>query len=253
MKRIIPFLVIFNCISIFAQREIQPEFGALLYTSQKGYYDSKKTNQNSNKELILSNNSYYGFKINIGSRFILRKKSISLNFQYQYLENNGAGFKGNRISLKSNLIGIGGSLRLLELNRVRLFFQTAFLTEISTNYMNNYLVNRYFTPADYLPYQLEDGYVFTNLYKGTPLITNFSIGCNVKIVSGLSFDATFGYGIRLLRSQHAILNPNSNTPKGHVQVQSINSPYLVPFHMLDFQAGLSYTFSMKKKTKLDGL
>ena len=84
--RLLISLFFFNSALNFAQTEIQPEIGALVYTSRKGYYDSGKTHDLGNGRMVLSNNSYSGIKLKFGARFLFNDKSFSLNTQYQFLE-----------------------------------------------------------------------------------------------------------------------------------------------------------------------
>ena len=88
MKRIISFLIFFNCISIFAQREIQPEFAALIYTSRQEFYTGKTTWENPNDKLVSCFDIFYGFKLKFGPRFLSTNKSVSVNLQYQFLQHN---------------------------------------------------------------------------------------------------------------------------------------------------------------------
>ncbi|MDD2983803.1 MAG: hypothetical protein PHQ74_10485 [Crocinitomicaceae bacterium] len=252
MKRIIPFLVIFNCISIFAQREIQPEFAALIYTSRQEFYTGKTTWENPNDKLVSCFDIFYGFKLKFGPRFLSTNKSVSVNLQYQFLQHNNKGYFGNPIVLKSNLLGIGADLRLFEQKRVRLFFQVAFLTEIQSNYIDDFLRSGSYSPTDFPPQQFFGDYVHTNIYRGTPFVGNLSLGCNVKILSGLNLNLSFGYGMRIIKCQRAELTfIKDQTFQVQTKIKNINDEYFVPFHMLDFEAGLSYTFSMNKKSKAE--
>ncbi|MDD2983802.1 MAG: hypothetical protein PHQ74_10480 [Crocinitomicaceae bacterium] len=252
MKRIISFLIFFNCISIFAQREIQPEFGALIYTSRERYYNTKYTHDYSNYKKVWTNNYPYGFKLKFGPRFLSTNKSVSVNLQYQFLKINDSGYFGNPIALKSNLLGVGADLRLFEQKRVRLFFQVALLTEIQSNYIDAFLSSGSYSPTDFPPQHFFGDYVHTNIYRGTPFVGNLSLGCNVKILHGLNLNLSFGYGMRMIKCQRAELTfIKDQSFQVQTKIKNVYDEYSVPFHMLDFQAGLSYTFSMKKKSKAE--
>lgn len=260
MKRIISFLIFFNYLFVFSQGEIQPEIGFSGNGAAFGFYNTNKVHDWSVQEIhsnpYNSGNGYVGFISKIGSRFIFGNKSFLVSLQYQWFKTGGES--QDQTKLTSNLLGLGTEIRFFEKNKVKLLLNVQLMSEVSSGYRNNYLRKQNYRPIKHyhvLPISNYSGEkVETNIYKGTPFIGNFLIGCNVKIVNELSFNFSVGYGLRVLRSQLANLTyiyaVSLTEP---TKEENIDKPYLVPFHMLDFQAGLSYTFSMKKKSKTEEL
>ena len=250
LKLLLYSIVISGYSCCFAQREIQPEIGGLVYTSQKGYYERSRAQQHSGEKIILSDNTYSGLNLRLGARFLYGNKSALVNLQYQFLQNNGFGRNDADVSLRSKFMGVGGDFRLFEQKRVGLFFQMALLTEVSTNYKDQYLEDGSYRPRSYAAHDFYNDYAYRNIYKGTPFIGNLSLGCNVRIMYGLSLNLSFGYGLRILRSQLVKLDFNTYQQTGiPTKITDVNDSYLIPFHMMDLQAGLSYSFSFKKNEK----
>ncbi len=229
---------------------VQPEIGTSIYTSNFGLYNVKRTREDEkgkSRGLRLSNSSYYGLRAYAGARFLANNRSLSLNFEYQYLEDGGSGLEGSRIVLKSNQVGLGAEFRMFEQNKVRLFFKMTTLTEVSSNFINSYLKLGTYEPTDF---DLNEKYIehpIINIYKGTPLINTLSIGSNIKIIKGLNLNFAIDYSMKLLRIEQGSMSFQSNKITGLFR-DTLN---LIPFHMFGFQAGLNYEFPVKKKPKME--
>ncbi len=258
MKLLISFLMFFSCATMYAQQEIQPEIGFSGNAAAFGFYNTNRVHDWSNQEIhsnpYNSGNGYIGFNSRLGFRQQLSNKSLYFCGQYQWIRNGD--IHENKPNFTSNLLGISAELRLFEKSNVRLFFNIQLMSEVYSEYRDSYLRKQDYSPiSNYYVLPLSShSYekVKTNVYKGTPFLGNFLIGLNVRIIDELSFNFSAGYGMRMLKSQLASLTYVYNVSLSEpTEQENINSSYLVPFHMLDFQTGLSYTFSMNKKLKTE--
>lgn len=264
MKVFLSFFIVSICFSHKAQRKIQPEIGFSGTAATLGFYNPDKVHDfspyESHAKMYGSGNGYVGFNANAGSRFLLKNISVFAFAHYQWLSTDFCYISpyGERDFLASNLLGIGTGVRFFEKSKVRLFFNAQILSEIYSKYKGRYLNLKSYRPDSFLYVDPNlptyEKSAKRNIYEGTPLIGDFLVGCNVKIVDELSLNFSVGYGIRILKSQYTYLyfdtDVSTTVP---VSTQHIDKPYNVVFHMLDFQLGLSYAFSLKKKKESRGL
>ena len=258
MKVFLSFFIISICFFYKAQRKIQLEIGFSGTAAAFGFYNPDKVHDfspyESHAKMYESGNGYVGFNANAGSRFSLKNMSVFVFANYQWLSTDFSYISshGERDFLASNLLGVGTGVRFFEKSRVRLFFNAQILSEVYSDYKGKYLNIKSYRPnssfyvAPNLPTYEKS--IKRNIYEGTPLIGDFLVGCNVKIVDELSLNISVGYGIRILKSQYTYLYFNTDVSTTvPVATQHIDKPYNVVFHMVDFQLGLSYAFSFKKK------
>ncbi|MBN9293186.1 MAG: hypothetical protein J0G96_04315 [Flavobacteriia bacterium] len=258
-KLFLSFFIIFVCFSYKAQIKVQPEIGFSGTAAAFGFYNPDKVHDfspyESHSKMYGSENGYVGLNANAGSRFLLKNMSIFIYAHYQWLRaRTYSKYFDETAILASNLLGIGTGVRFFEKSKIRLFFNAQILSEVYSEYKDKYLSIRNYRPS--ISFHVDPGApayeksLKRNIYKGTPLISDFLVGCNVKIVDELSLNFSVGYGIRVLKSQYAYLHFNTDiSTTVPVATQYIDKPYNVVFHMVDFQLGLSYAFSFKKKEK----
>lgn len=256
LKNLLFLLVIlFNFTFNFAQREIQPELGFSGTTALFGYFMGRYHDISSgviDRRITNSKNGYIGFNTRVGARIQMNDKSLLLAGQYQWISTQD-DFNRKEI-FTSNLLGINAEFRFFDKNKVRLFLNAQILSEIYSAYKGKYLQENTYRPISqypFSPYTNQTTQTFrTNVYQGTPLIGNFSIGANAKIINQLSLNFSVGYGLRILKSQEAILTyVESISLTEPTSTYLMRKPNHLMFHMLNVELGLSYAFSTSKKDK----
>lgn len=197
-----------------------------------------------NTRYYRSNTPYQIFCLKGGIAFQKKRYSLEFKGTFQHLI-----CKGEQI-MKSNFIGISITNRFRENKIVRPLIIVELSTEINTNYVDDYLDERFYSPIKFSSPSSLPWYFNVNLYKSTPFIGNLLMGCNFKLYKGLSMNVVLGYGIRVIKLQYAHLEYVYNSAEIPDKIHTINKPYTLGFNMFVVQTGLNYTFSFKKKDKI---
>ncbi len=155
-----------------------------------------------------------------------------------------------KISLASYLLGLNFECRFLNNTVIRPLLALSITSEIATNYKGKYLHDLYYDPANYYVNTHKIEYVTANLYLGTPLVIHSFLGFNLNASKKVSLNFLIGYGCRVLKGRKVLhtFDPNFSKSKP-IKTEVTGKVFSAPFHMIDLQFGLSYTFSFKKKDK----
>ncbi|MDD2983801.1 MAG: hypothetical protein PHQ74_10475 [Crocinitomicaceae bacterium] len=256
---LISCLFLINNLFVFAQKEIQPEIGFSGNGSFFGNYVFKDYNNVSgamHRKLYYSRHMYLGFNTRIGGRIKYQNMSFLFSGTYHKVNSRDDIYSGFIFS--SDLLGIDTELRLFEKSAFRLFFNLQLMSEVYSKYKNGYLELEEYVPVKkyyfYPTSSNSTGTVRTNIYRGTPFLSNVLIGCNLQLIESMSLNVSAGYGLKVLRTQEATLlfdkSVSLSEPKSIILEKQ---PYFVTFHMFNVQVGLNYVFSMKKRSKTEHL
>lgn len=258
MKKLIFIIVIITVFpwnTVIAQWEVQPAIGISHNWSLFGIYKTDKvasiTNYHYNSSYYVTSVPYQITNINGGINLVHQDYNLSIRFGYQYFvckQQVSINFSEKvRETMKGNLIGLIISNKFRETKVVRPFFSIELSTEIGTNYKEKYLgaenynIDKYITTASYIWNKN------INYYQSTPFIGNLLVGCDFRLYKGLSVNAAFGYGLRILKAQYGTLYYYPSVQNKPATEIKIGNPYTLGFNMLTLQLGLSYAFDIHKK------
>ena len=218
-------------------------FSVVLCFSQEKYKMIAEISNTSSLNIMPTFNSYSGTNISAGSQIETKKGNFNIMGTYQFSGNYG---RGAVFSLQSHLLGIVFQYRILSnKHRFSPFFEIKGLTEVGTNYRDRYMSIDYWFPRIY-PEEFSKLSYFSRFYAGTPFVGNLLLGCDIRLVHDLHLNISAGYGLRVMLARYAVWPKSYVLSKEQIHEHSVKTRN---FHMLDFQLGLSYAFSLKKKTK----
>ncbi|MBW7869361.1 MAG: hypothetical protein H3C31_13680, partial [Brumimicrobium sp.] len=209
MKQLLLLLTFTSSFIALSQEKLQ------MITSISGFLE-KELGMISNE----GNQVYGGGGLHSGLRFIQDKGMLDAVFVYQFSTNvnyykrpdstffDGKKYidydsNGNKISpyksvLRSHLMGLSLKYTFGNSSKVvRPFIMTQFLSEISTNYKNGYLLEEGYSPkAQPLGEGTFTSPFFSTLYYSTPLVSSFSTGIVIRLMQNLNLNIGVGYGFR---------------------------------------------------------
>lgn len=248
MKAVLIFvLLLFNFYVCHSQEKV------------KGYID---VSQNLHSIIYTETN------ISFGINFPLETGSISLFGNYEY----GGNWKihspyADRIvpAYKLDYHFLGGGVKYRILKKSKFYsptIQLTALTEIVSHYRGNYIVRSdfnsegfFFQPTNYYSepyvYGYPKGYIKEIFYYvSTPFIGSILIGNEFKIYKELNVNLGIGFSMRGVKVRYKSWNTYESEPKA-----DISNPYSLEgiswLKILDLSFGLNYTFSFKKKPKIE--
>jgi|SRR5690554_154442 len=251
---IIFFAFIHISLNIFSQEKINlvsefsstlsDELGILSNTGSQGYFN-------------VGLNLGIDYEFDKGNFYILLDYEYSSNV-FAYSEPSTAGelkYVSFNSLLRSHVIGVSLKYTFLKNeNNFRPFLKISGLTEVSTNYKNGYLLDEGFIPRSesgasyiYPPYPEgpEVNYYNSFLYNSTPLISRILGGVDVKLSQNISLNIAAGYSFRIMKTKYASWYENED-----INVVAQDKPTKnIRSQMVDFQLGLTYAFSLKKKSE----
>ena len=245
--------------SIRAQWRVMPAISVSQNLSIIGGYSTNKvslhTGYHYNSTHYISYNAYQITNINGGVNLANTNYSIGIKAGYQFFicrdQTVTNPYVKNKFIMNSHFIGFVITNRFRENKIVRPFINISGSTEVKTNYRDRYLSTETYNPTVISSGNYDNVIgIKTNFYQSTPFIGSLLIGCDFRIYKDLRVNLALGYGLRVLKTRYGMLtfHPEQSTMKP-VKTEYISEPYTVAFHMLDFQLGLSYAFSFKKKEK----
>ena len=217
-------------------------FSVVLCFSQEKYKMIAEISNTSSLNIMPTFNSYSGTNISAGSQIETKKGNFNIMGTYQF---SGNYWRGAVFSLQSHLLGIALGYRILSNERkVSPFVGISAVTEVGTNYKDKY-ISRDLAPSIY-PEEFSKLSYSSRFYAGTPFVGNLLLGCDIRLVHDLHLNISAGYGLRVMLARYAVWPKSYVLSKEQIHEHSVKTRN---FHMLDFQLGLSYAFSLKKKTK----
>ncbi|OJX36997.1 MAG: hypothetical protein BGO87_14555 [Flavobacteriia bacterium 40-80] len=197
---------------------------------------------NNSIDIIGTGNFFSGTNFSVGTQIDTKKSSFNLSGIYQF---GGNWWGAPPYYMKYHLLGIKLKYRVLNIERrVSPFFEITGLTEVGTNYRDSY-ISYSWRPTTYAS-EFSNLSYSSRFYAGTPFVGNLLLGCDIRLVHGLHLNISAGYGLRVMLTRYAIWSKGYMLSKEQIHERSVSTKNL---HMLDFQLGLSYAFSFKKKTK----
>jgi len=103
-------------------------------------------------------------------------------------------------------------------------------------------------PLEFFMFSYDTWHRELNIYHSTPLIGDLLVGCDFRLYKGLSVNASFGYGLRVLKIQYArVTFPAGQHPLAPVYEEKIGRPYSLVLNYMTIQLGLSYAFDTHKR------
>ncbi|MBN9293189.1 MAG: hypothetical protein J0G96_04330 [Flavobacteriia bacterium] len=196
---------------------------------------------------------YNGTSLGIGAQINGTGGSLSILSVYQF----GGSLVSN--GLKPYLMQnhfVGGTIQyriLSESKSISPVVEMTALTEIASNYRGGYIKDygpQKFPSAYWTSYGngLQIDYYHSDYYISTPMIGNLLIGCDFRIINGLNINVALGYGYRIMKIRYKQWHPDEQEPWADLSGKyNLKDGDLL--HCVDFQIGLNYTLSVKKKTK----
>lgn len=202
--------------------------------------------------------------VGIGVNVNLNKGRLALYGAYGFLAELPIWTHGPLV--KNHFLGLSLEYSIFgDEKKVRPFIGLSLLSEIATNYRNGYMDESFLSSDDPVagygtvpmgshgsgPYKI--GYN-TNFYYSTPFLGSLLVGCDIHLAKGLRLSIAAGYGLRIMRYRNVVWTVESDTPylTEEVNVEELLKDKIVQnkaFHFMEFQLGLSYTFSFNKKEK----
>jgi|GEM_PF-1695454 len=259
MKKVVFFILFIwlfhNC--VLSQWKVQPTIGISHNWSLFGVYRTDKvasiTNYHYNDSYHVTNIPYQVTNVNLGLNIIHNRYSLGIKGSYQYFKCREqlvlVPHVKNKHSIKSRFIGLNIVNRFRETKIIRPFFSIELSTEIGTNYKEKYLDAESYDPVIYFSSLYQSWDIRINYYKSTPFIGNLLVGCDFRLYKGLSVNAAFGYGLRILKTQYGKLYYHPSVQDKPIAETKIGNPYTVGLNYLTLQLGLNYAFSFHKKEK----
>lgn len=253
MKKIIAILVLFISVhQINAQKEICPTISIAETVSTVGFYNTTLTGDHNPTDEDLKyfstgrsfTTTSFAFGIYLKTKIVDWK--IAIDNQVLMMRND------NKIGLASYLLGVNFECRFLNNKVIRPLLALSLSSEIATNYKGKYLNSLYYDPVSYNVNLKAPVYIHSNVYLGTPFMLHSFLGVNLNVSKKITLNFLIGYGCRILKGAKVLNTFNSNYSTSHpVKTEYIGNVFYAPFHMIDFQFGLNYSFSFKKKPKTD--
>lgn len=212
--------------------------------SQGKYKILAEISSNNSLDFVETGNFFSGTNFSAGTQIDLKKSSFSLSGVYQF----GGNWWGEQgvppYYMQYHLLGVKLKYRILSIEkRASPFFEITGLTEVGTNYKDCY-ISYSWVPSLHAEKFLNSYY--SRFYTGTPFVGNIFFGCDIRLTGDLHLNISAGYGLRVMLTRYADWLYEPTLSKEEIHEHSIGTKNL---HMLDFQLGLSYAFSFKKKTK----
>lgn len=249
MKKLIITPILFICVhQVNAQMEINPTISIAETVSLGGFYNTTLTGDYNPTSLSSkyssTDRSFSTTSIAMGVRLRTKIVDWKIAVENQLLKMRGK----EKITFASYLLGLNFECRFLNDKIIRPLLTLSITSELATNYKGNYLQNLDYTPI----YYDVSTHTTANLYLGTPFVIHSFLGFNLNASKKISLNFLIGYGCRVLKSRKAflIIDPNFSTSKP-IKSEITGEIFSAPFHMIDLQFGLSYTFSFKKKQKTE--
>ena len=243
--------MVFSYTLNYAQREILPTISIAETASGGGTYNTMLTGDYSSSENLKYKSTGRSFtSTSLALGIYLKTKivdwKIAVDNQFLMMRDE------KKIGLASYLLGLNFEARFLNKSIIRPLISLSITSEIATNYKGKYLNDEYYDPVNYSVNSYKTEYINSNIYLGTPLIIHSLLGFNLNASKKITLNFLIGYGCRILKSRKALntFDPNSSTSIP-VKTEYIGSIFYAPFHMIDFQFGLNYTFSFKKIPKTE--
>lgn len=252
MRRFFLFLICCSYSILFSQEVIKPTVG--IY--QSGAFPLPKTvNDILNIETI--GDAFISNSLEIGLTLRLESSSINVSGVFKNVGTATYGSFFNNIYSKNSQL-LGGAIKyVFDFQKMRkrfnYFLIVTSVAEVSTNYQNTFLNEGYSTVNSIplvsysggAPYSVENEVYSSWFYHSTPFVLNFHFGIEYELIRNLFINFSAGYEFRKMKTKYTDWKYSEDVINKLKQV-SINNHN---FHLLDFQLGLSYSFSLKKKNK----